>query len=509
MPCNSVRLAVVLALLIIKPASAADFPDPPNPLQSTHSKNATKTEHESQRRQWSVPIPGNAFRIFPAPETAPPDALGGVGRNGLRWGDEDAVYAIFFRIDRPAKLNLSLVGTAPAQANLAQANLAQATSLNIRIGKQSFDVSWPKVSVAKQDTTIRLPDPIEVHQAGYVRMEIRAKSISDQDGEHRGPDPAGFGTLRQCVVSSSTPGLNVDFVRNNDGNMFYWGRRGPSVHMTYQTPPDRSLEYGYCEITVPPDHDPIGSYFMACGFGEGYFGMQVNGRVERRILFSVWSPFSTNDPSEIPPDQRIVLLGKGSTTRVGQFGNEGSGGQSYVIYPWQAGKTYGFLIQVRPSDDGTTQYAAWFRECSEATHSEKPSIASEISAGTRAWRLVARFQRPKTQTFLTRFHSFLENFQPRFGHLERSGLWSNVWVCDVDGQWHACRRARFSVDATGGGKHRLDYSGAAVDGGFVMRNGGFFANPTAPGTLFALPPTKQVPPDIDFDALPRGSVSAD
>ena len=30
---------------------------------------------------------------------------------------------------------------------------------------------------------------------------------------------------------------------------------------------------------------------MANGFGEGYFGIQVNGPNERRVLFSVWSPF--------------------------------------------------------------------------------------------------------------------------------------------------------------------------------------------------------------------------
>ena len=51
---------------------------------------------------------------------------------------------------------------------------------------------------------------------------------------------------------------------------------------------------------------------MANGFGEGYFGMQVNGPSERRVLFSIWSPFRTDNPREIPADQRIVALGKGN-----------------------------------------------------------------------------------------------------------------------------------------------------------------------------------------------------
>lgn len=46
---------------------------------------------------------------------------------------------------------------------------------------------------------------------------------------------------------------------------------------------------------------------MANGFGEGYFGMQVNSETERRILFSVWSPFKTDNPKEIPDDHKITL----------------------------------------------------------------------------------------------------------------------------------------------------------------------------------------------------------
>ncbi len=61
----------------------------------------------------------------------------------------------------------------------------------------------------------------------------------------------------------------------------------------------------------------IGSYFMANGFGQGYFGIQVNSASERRILFSVWSPFSTNNPREIPDDQRITLLKKGEPVHAG------------------------------------------------------------------------------------------------------------------------------------------------------------------------------------------------
>ena len=32
----------------------------------------------------------------------------------------------------------------------------------------------------------------------------------------------------------------------------------------------------------------MATYYMACGWHRGYFGMQVNSPTERRIIFSVW-----------------------------------------------------------------------------------------------------------------------------------------------------------------------------------------------------------------------------
>ena len=96
------------------------------------------------------------------------------------------------------------------------------------------------------------------------------------------------------------------------------------------------IVYFYNEITIPEGEDVVGSYFMANGFAEGYFGIQVNSSSERRILFSVWSPYKTNNPREIPEDQRIRLLKKGEQVHAGKFGGEGSGGQSYRKYLWKA-----------------------------------------------------------------------------------------------------------------------------------------------------------------------------
>ena len=80
------------------------------------------------------------------------------------------------------------------------------------------------------------------------------------------------------------------------------------------------IKYFYNEMTVPKGSDLLGSYFMANGFAEGYFGIQVNSETERIILFSLWSPFKTDDPTSIPEDQKIKLLKKGDDVISNDFG---------------------------------------------------------------------------------------------------------------------------------------------------------------------------------------------
>lgn len=55
----------------------------------------------------------------------------------------------------------------------------------------------------------------------------------------------------------------------------------------YSIPQNSNIEWYDNEVKVPKGEDVLGSYFMANGFGEGYFGFQVNSPTERRILFSV------------------------------------------------------------------------------------------------------------------------------------------------------------------------------------------------------------------------------
>ena len=411
---------------------------------------------EAPTPRWEIPLAGNAYLTGRSEATR--DGLD--RRRGLVWQDPASVFSIYLHIDRPATLDLAFSFPSSNDQSTIKTTAA-GTSFETRIAPgEARDVAIGRV---------------EAKQAGYLRVDLQGLKKSADS----------FGNPSHLVITSATAGLTPAFVKSNDGNMFYWGRRGPSVHLGYQMPPGKTIEYAYSELTVPVGQDPAGSYFMANGFGEGYFGIPVKGPTERWILFSVWSPFQTDNPRDIPEDQRVELLAKGPDVRVGEFGNEGSGGQSYRIFPWKAGTTYRFLNSVKPDGSGNSIYSAWFSE-----------------ADAREWQLIARFKRPKTDKHLTGFHSFLENFYDNAGHLERRGLHGNQWVRDTDGNWHEIVETRFTGDATASGRHRLDFAGGNEGSGFFLRNGGFFSDNVALNQRFRRPSTPDARPDIDFGKLP-------
>lgn len=404
--------------------------------------------------EWTVSLAGNSFRTEPAPGN-------GTGRGGvLSWSQPTETYSVFFHVDKPATFDLALRGSSEKLADW-----------KINCGDKNF-----KITVAAAEMKEHTVGQFNATGPGYVEVKI---SGTKRTGEK-------FGRISDLIVRSKDD-VTLDYVKSNKGNMFYWGRRGPSVHLGYQVPKGKKIEWAYSEITVPKGEDPIGTYYMANGFGQGYFGFQVKSPTERWVLFSVWSPFSTNKPSEVPEKDRVATLATGKDVRAQKFGGEGSGGQSFLVYPWKAGKTYRFLTRVTPNGNNTTTYTAWFGD----------KAADE-------WRLMASFRRPRTDTHLTGFHSFLENFNPAFGAVQRIGVHGNQWVCDTEGAWHEITRARFTADATARGGNRLDYAGGVRGGDFFLKNCGFFNERVPFDQWFEKPPNPKSKPVIDLSKLPKG-----
>ena len=337
------------------------------------------------------------------------------------WSDRDIEFNTWVRINKPGTMRVKLRARSDGES-LVQLTINDERR-NLVIQKDQFQ-QIPAGEWTLKDT-------------GYIKIILRGIS---KTGKY-------FPEVSDFELSGSVINARTVCVKNNEGNFFYWGRRGPSVHLNYPFRDDIEAGWFYNEITVPEKEDVVGSYYMANGFGEGYFGIQVNSPIERRVLFSVWSSFHTDDPKSIPEDEKIILLRKGDAVYTGEFGNEGSGGQSFLRYSWKAGTTYKFLLNGYPDGKGNTIYTAYF-------------FAPERDK----WQLIASFLRPKTNTYLKRFHSFLENFSPDQGDIERHVLFGNQWIRDAKGVWHELNKANFTYDNTAAKGYRKDYAGGLKNG---------------------------------------------
>jgi hypothetical protein len=180
------------------------------------------------------------------------------------------------------------------------------------------------------------------------------------------------------------------------------------------------------------------------------------------------------------------MLKKGLTVKTGEFGNEGSGGQSYMVFPWKTELSYAFLLGVRPDFKNlTTEYTAYFKDPVQDK-----------------WFLIARFKRPQKATNLTNLYSFLENFATTSGDISRIGYYQNQWIIDGMGKWHELISAKFTADATARGNFRKDYAGGVKDNKFFLKSAGFFNQFTLMDQYFKRE-QMGVKPEIDFDALEK------
>ena len=371
-----------------------------------------------------VPLGGNAFQTDGTQRER-------ISNNGIvSWQHADTEFSVYINSPEATTVKLSLM----------QVKQEGSGEITISVGK-----TVRRLILNESSEGALIPVGNFQLAKGYNRIVLKG---TKKTGTH-------YGRFSEFVVEGELAD-QLNFIRDNENARYHFGRRGPSVHLGYQLPGDRKFKWFYNEIVVLPGEDPIGSYFMANGFGEGYFGIQVNSPTERRILFSVWSPFHTDNPNDIPDDQKIKLLAKGKDVTTGEFGNEGSGGQSFLRYPWKAGITYRFLNSIEPDGNGNTIYTAYFFDPLQGD-----------------WQLIASFKRPKTNTWYTRPHSFLENFSPENGYIARRVFFQNQWACDTTGNWVELTRARFTGDDIAQVKYRLDRDGGLDGNRFYLQNGGF------------------------------------
>lgn len=383
-----------------------------------------------------------------------------VNNEGLsNWNSNEQICKTYFRVAKLGKLKLSIFikgNNTSSKIKISILNVAKEISITDNVEKEYFIGEWV------------------IDKIGYIVVESQGISKASNT----------FGVLTNLGISGTSITSETSFVRNNVDDYFLWGRRGPSVHLFYDTQSLKNIEWFYNEVTVPENNDVDGTYFMANGFTEGYFGMQSVTPTDKRVIFSIWSPYQTDNPSIIPNDYKVVLLNKGNNVNFVEFGGEGSGGSCRLNYLWKTGKTYKFLTQAKPNNDNSTTFTSYFWAVEE-----------------NKWLLIGSFQRPKTNTYLKGIYSFLENFNPVNGDKTRMAYYNNQWCFDSQGNSYELSKAIFSADDTARKNYRKDYAGGISNNQFFLKNCGFFDDYVEYDRTFSRNISKQVPV-IDFSKLP-------
>jgi len=420
---------------------------------NSRDNDSQKPRLKQEFTTYSVPVSGNSFVTVKQN-----GATANISNTKLEnWTTSSSVISTYFRVGKKGKLDVGLKASVP-----------QGTS-TIKMTVNGKDKA---ITLTGSDFKEYIVGEFDITTPGYVKVDIQGV---EKTGNY-------FADVSDIIFRGEA--ATSENIFTTDKDFYYWTRRGPSCHLGYILPTTEEVEYFYNEILVPDGEDKIGSYFMTNGFNQGYFGIQVNSATERRILFSVWSSFSTDNPNEIPQDEKVLLNRKSADVTSNDFGGEGSGGQSYLKYNWEAGKTYKFLLHGKPDGTGKTDFTAWFQPPNQST-----------------WALIASWKRPKTDTYLKGLYSFLESFNPNTGYLNRKAHYKNQWVRTKSGNWIPINQANFNVDETYNKKHRIDAKGGVVGNSFFLENGGFFNEIVTPNTKFSVS-TPTTAPNIDFSSLP-------
>jgi len=367
------------------------------------------------------------------------------------WKQAAKQIHFFVKIRKPGQLNVQL-----------QFTNKWAQPIRVSVGATVLKALLPATS---KFTTIKL-GKVLISDTGFVQITLSV--------------PKNTAKMRTSIAGILLSGMAVENMHYNHKPR----RNAASVHLKYPVADSIKTISFYNEITVPAGFDPIHTYYMACGFARGYFGMQVNSEKERRIIFSVWDAGNEAvDRNKVGTENRVVLLAKGDSVIANDFGNEGTGGHSHFIYPWKTQTTYKFLVTaLTDSASQTTIYSGYFY----LPEQEK-------------WKLIASFLAPKDGKNLRNLYSFSENFVGINGQLERKVLFGNQWIQNgANGQWQELTEARFSYDVTGKMGDRIDY-GASVTpaGAFELWHGGF-KNATANYGQSFTRAVQQNKPVIDF-----------
>ncbi|GAB5407055.1 MAG: hypothetical protein Aurels2KO_52860 [Aureliella sp.] len=407
-------------------------------------------------RAMDVTIPGSTAYLEEAQDAASSKAISQtvqpiVGRSRVRvtkngvvgFGAPGVVVAWYGRFANSGDLNATLQLASPADA---------ATTLTLNCDSQS-----KQCSIEAGATTAEFSG-LQIKTLGSHALRLSSDSNN-----------------RLSIESLTLTGAATDECHFN----LKPRRNAASVHLRYPQSDRKEVAAFYCEMTA--SDDPIWSYYMACGWHRGYFGMQVNSETERRIIFSVWdSGNEAIDRDKVGQADRVQLVAKGEGVYSGDFGNEGTGGHSHLKFNWKTGERQKFVVTAKPVDATHTVYSGYY-----------------FRKDLDRWMLISSWKAPKEGGYMRGLYSFSENFVGHNGQVRRKALYGNQWIKTADQKWSELTKASFSHDVTGRAD-RFDRFMGVEQGEFFLSHG--FATPeglsngfTEYGKSFDRPALKRPP----------------
>ncbi|KAA5545846.1 DUF3472 domain-containing protein [Roseiconus nitratireducens] len=399
-------------------------------------------------RSAELTVPASTAYLQPDPAAAK------VSPRGIRqWSDPGTTVCWYGEFREPGKLNATVTIEIPnGQTERLELTIAGTTHV-------------AKVTGTGDDPIDADFGEFEIAESGYQQLTLKSDTKPGQN----------IGTVRSLKLSGpavENAHFNLDPRRN-----------ASSVHLMYPVSDEVEISAFYCEVTAV--EDPIWTFYMACGWHRGYFGMQVNSPTERRIIFSVWdSGNEAIDRDKVEDKDRVTLVDKGEDVYTGDFGNEGTGGHSHLKFSWKTGQKQRFLVTAEPEDETFTVYSGYY-------------YRNDLNR----WMLISSWKAPHEGGYLRRPHSFSENFVGANGNLRRKALYGNQWIRTSRGDWIELNEARFSHDPTGRENRRDRFMGVEK-GDFFLSQGGFVEGFTEFGTAFARPKVGATPDEATLPPLP-------
>ncbi len=368
--------------------------------------------------------------------------------NGLQnWKNTHQIISYYFHVKKTGMLTIKLNAKNYDLGNL----------VNLSIALKSFRVYIP---TSKSFKKIKVGS-VNIKDTGFYTIQLSCAK-------------KGTKIAIAAIQSLELSGNAAEGIHTNKKTR----RNAASVHLRYPLADTTKALSFYNEITIPEGADIVHSYYMACGFARGYFGIQVNSATERRVIFSVWDAGKEAvDRNKVADSNKVQLIAKGENVYAAGFGNEGTGGHSHFVYNWKAETTYKMLVTALiDSANNSTIYTGYF-------------FMPEL----QKWKLIASFKAPFDGKSLRNLYSFNENFDGVNGQLERKAMFGNQWIQNDNGRWIELTKSTFSYDATGKAGDRIDYGGGVTDAQFYLWNGGFKEPNAKFGDEFNRPATAQRP----------------